>query len=105
MISGTIYLYDRGGYLVAEKRYITPQIRKQIIDMWQKQYAVGYERCYLQYAPDADETKVDEDGTNIHPIGKISPLNKWGDERRKKASDYLKRQYKKKLAKEDLGRT
>lgn len=93
MISGTIYLYDRSGSdVIDERKYKCPKERKTIIDLWKSLYGEGFEKCIIQVSPEVNVLHIAPDGTNTHNSGKVSVLNKWAENR-------------KKLAKEDLGRT
>lgn len=64
MKAGRVALYDENDNRLKSKYYAGTWELKIILSEWKKQYGGGYQSCYLQYEPYADETLVDRTGGN-----------------------------------------
>ncbi len=59
MQSGLVLLYDRGGEVVQQAYYKDRKRRRRIISDWIKQYGeTGFNKCFLQIAPNTREDLV-----------------------------------------------
>lgn len=72
MIAGMVYLYDRTGVLVDMHPYRGRHERKRIIKKWKEWYVFKFNRCYLQYAPQTNISKINPDGTNKKTRNRIT---------------------------------
>ena len=64
MKSGAIMLVSEYEEIVDYKRYKSNAERIKHIEAWKKMYAKGFNKCYLQFAPDVNIELVNEDGTD-----------------------------------------